>query len=178
MRWLVLVGILAALVTPGYAAEKMTVRQLEQVFAQRAAQSHETTKKRETIASDEIVDISDGDLLQQLDRDDELIPRIAGIELTERLSTLTMYHLIGKYNLGAHVQQALEQLADRSALLKLPPNEQLSKPRPGTEEQHEREHQCPVAPSCTRCIPRPGRESPVTYLTVPRTCSGWLTAPP
>ena len=36
-------------------------------------------------------DISDGDLLQQLDQDDELIPRMAGMELTERLSTLTMY---------------------------------------------------------------------------------------
>jgi hypothetical protein len=72
-------------------------------------------------------------LLQQLDQDDELIPRISAIELTERLSTITMYHLIGKYNLGAHVQQALEQLADRSALLKLPPGEQLNKPQPGAE---------------------------------------------
>ena len=135
MRWLVLVGMLAALVTPGYAAEKMTVSQLERVFAQRAAQPHEATKKHETIVSDEIVDISDGDLLQQLDRDDELIPRIAGIELTERLSTLTMYRLIGKYNLGAHVQQALEQLADRSALLKLPSGEQLNRPRPGVEAE-------------------------------------------
>jgi hypothetical protein len=143
MRWLILVGILVALVLPGnpaegyaadgHPAEKMTVSQLEQLFAQRAAQPHEPTKKHETTSSDEIVDISDGDLLQQLDQDDELIPRISAIELTERLSTITMYHLIGKYNLGAHVQQALEQLADRSALLKLPPGEQLNKPQPGAE---------------------------------------------
>ena len=135
MRWLLLIGILAVLGKPGYGAEKMTVSQLEQVFAQRAAQAHEPPKKHETVASDEIADISDGELLRQLDRDDELIPRIAGIELTERLSTVTMYHLIGKYNLGAHVQQALEQLADRSALLNLPPGEQLSKPQPDTETQ-------------------------------------------
>jgi hypothetical protein len=149
MRWLVLVGILAALVLPshcaegypavglaaeGHPVEKMTVGQLEQILAQRAARSREPAKKHAT-ASDEIIDISDGDLLQQLDQDDELIPKIAGIELTERLSTLTMYHLVGKYNLGAHVQQALEQLADRSALLSLPPGELLNKPQPGAEAQ-------------------------------------------
>ena len=46
-----------------------------------------------------------------------------------------MYHLVGKYNLGAHAQQALEQLADRSALLKLPPSEHLNKPQPDAEAQ-------------------------------------------
>ena len=136
MRWLILVGILAALASPCDAAEKMTVSQLEQIFAQRAAQPREPAKKHAPAASDEIVDISDGDLLQQLDQDDELVPRIAGIDLTERLSTITMYRLVGKYNLGAHVQQALEQLADRSALLKLPPSEQLDKPQPGAEAQN------------------------------------------
>ncbi|MGA9586398.1 MAG: hypothetical protein WBQ95_13780 [Terracidiphilus sp.] len=139
MRWLVLIGILVLLALPAYSVdshptEKLTVAQLEQIIAQRAAQPREPAKKRAT-ASDEIIDISDGDLLQQLDQDDELIPRIAATELTERLSTITMYHLIGKYNLGAHVQQALEQLADRSALLKLPPGEQLNKPPPDAETQ-------------------------------------------
>jgi len=134
MRWLVLVGILAVLVLPGYAAEKMTVGQLEQILEQRAALPREPAKKH-AAASDEIIDISDRDLLQELDQDDELIPRIAGIELTERLSTLTMYHLVGKFNLGAHVQQALEQLADRSALLNLPPGEQLNRPQPSAEAQ-------------------------------------------
>jgi hypothetical protein len=46
-----------------------------------------------------------------------------------------MYHLVGKYDLGAHAQQALEQLADRSALLKLPPSEHLNKPQPDAEAQ-------------------------------------------
>jgi hypothetical protein len=139
MQWLVLAGILVALVLPGYpaeggASEKMTVGQLEQIFAQGAAQPRQSAKKRATTAPDEIADISDGDLLQ-LDQDDELVPRIAGIDLTERLSTITMYRLVGKYNLGAHVQQALEQLADRSALLKLPPGEQLDKPQPNVAAQ-------------------------------------------
>jgi hypothetical protein len=135
MRWLALVGILVVLVEPGHTADKMTVAQLEQILAQRAMQPREPAKKRAAIASDEVIDISDGDLLQQLDQDDELIPRIAGIDLNERLSTLTMYHLVGKYNLGAHVQQALEQLADRSALLKLPPGEQLNRPKPDAEAE-------------------------------------------
>ena len=101
MRWLVLVGVLVALAEPGYAVEKMTVTQFEQMVAQHATRPREPAK-RHNAASDEIIDISDGDLLQQLDQDDELVPRIAGTELTERLSTLTMYHLVGKYNLGAH----------------------------------------------------------------------------
>ncbi|MGA7244391.1 MAG: hypothetical protein WBX19_14480 [Terracidiphilus sp.] len=135
IRSLVLVGALAALVLPANAVEKVTVAQLDQVLAQRAAQPHEPAKKHNSGAPDEIIDISDGDLLQQLDQDDELIPRMAGMELTERLSTPTMYRLVGKYNLGTHVQQALEQLADRSALLKLPVSEQLPLPPPNQEEQ-------------------------------------------
>jgi hypothetical protein len=135
MRWLALVGILVALVEPGYTAENATVAQLEQILAQHAMQPREPAKKHIAAASDEVSDISDGDLLQQLDQDDELIPRIAGIQLTERLSTLTMYHLVGKYNLGAHVQQALEQLADRAALLKLPAGEQLNRPKPDAEAE-------------------------------------------
>jgi hypothetical protein len=46
-----------------------------------------------------------------------------------------MYRLVGKYRLGTHVQQTLEQLADRSALLKLPPGEQVSRPQPDAETQ-------------------------------------------
>jgi len=135
MQLLGLIAVLAALATPRNSADRVTVSQLEQVLAQHAAQPRETTKKHNAGAADEIADISDGDLLQQLDQDDELIPQIAGMELSERLSTLTMYRLIGKYNLGAHVQQALEQLADRSALLKLPASEQISKSPPDVEAQ-------------------------------------------
>ena len=137
MRSLLLVGVLAGLVSPGNAADKMTVTQLEQIVAQHAMQSTgEKPKKQTAHAPDEIaIDLSDGDLLHQLDQDDELIPQIQGTELTNRLSTLTLYRLIGKYNLGPHVQQALEQLADRSALLPLPPDEQLRLPSPDAAAQ-------------------------------------------
>ena len=135
VRFLILAVILAVVVSPAHAAEKLTVSELEQIIAQHAAQPREPEKKRNTPASDEIPDLSSGDLLQQLDRDDELLPRLAGIELTERLSTLKLYQLIGKYNLGVHMQQALEQLADRAALLKLPASELLSRPSPDAEAQ-------------------------------------------
>ena len=134
MRLLLLIGIVAALVMPANASEKMTVSQLEQIFAQHAAQPAQTAKKVKPGAPEEIGEISDGDLLQQLDQD-ELLPKITGIELTERLSTLTMYRFIGKYNLGVHVQQALEQLADRSALMKLPAAEQILRPPPDAAAQ-------------------------------------------
>lgn len=137
MRPLVLIGIMAAMVLPGNAADKVTVNQLDQMLAKYAVKSHDPAKKRNASSSDEIVDISDGDLLQQLDQDDEVLPQIARIELTERLSTLTMYRLVGKYNLGLHVQQALELLADRAALLKLPVGEQLSLPPPDLAAQQE-----------------------------------------
>jgi hypothetical protein len=134
-RLLVLVAVSAVLVLPSYAAEKITVTELEQIIAQHAAQSHEPTKKHNPTASDEIPDLANGDLLQQLDQDDELLPRLAGIVLTERLSTPRMYQLIGKYNLGVHMQQALEQLADRAALKNLPASELLSRPFPDAETQ-------------------------------------------
>jgi hypothetical protein len=135
MRWLVLVGIWVALARPGYAAEKLTVAQFEQMVAQYAPQPNESAKKHNTTAPDEIADISDSDLLEQSDQEDELATRIAGTELSERLSTPTMYRLVGKYKLGAHAQQALEQLADRSALLKLPAVELLHKPQLDAAEQ-------------------------------------------
>lgn len=135
MRLLLLIGILPSLGLPAIASEKLSVDQLEQILAQHASHLHQPARKQKTTAGEEIGDISDGDLLQQLDQDDELIPQISATELTERLSTLTMYRFVGKYNLGAHVQQALEQLADRSALLKLPPAEQLRQPAPDAEAQ-------------------------------------------
>lgn len=135
VRLPLLVGILAVLVLPANCAEKTTVGQLEQILAMHASRPREPEKKPNPGATDEIVDISDGDLLQQLDKNDELVSQIAGMELTERLSTLTMYRFVGKYNLGTHVQQALEQLADRSALLTLPANEKLPQHAPDSEAQ-------------------------------------------
>jgi hypothetical protein len=140
MRLLFFSAVLAALVLPSYAtekvqAEKATVGELEQIIARHAAQLHASAKMRSPAASDEIPDISNGDLLQQLDQDDELLPQLAGIELSERLGTLKLYQLIGKYNLGVHMQEALEQLADRAALLNLPADELLRRPPPDAGAQ-------------------------------------------
>jgi hypothetical protein len=134
-RLLILAAVLASLVLPSSAAEKMTVSELEQIIAQHAAQPHKPATKHNPVSSDEIPDIPNGDLLQQLDQDDELLPRFAGVELTERLSTLKMYQLIGKYNLGIHMQQALEQLADRAALKNLSASELLHRPPVDAEGQ-------------------------------------------
>src|SRR5215831_9248922 len=128
MRFLVFLGVLAAIASPAAATEKMTVAQLEQVLAHAATKAHET--KREPPSADEVSEISDGDLLQQLGSDDSLLPRLAEIELAERLSTPTLYRLVGKYGLGPHAQAALEQIADRSALLKLPATEKPGLPVP------------------------------------------------
>jgi hypothetical protein len=46
-----------------------------------------------------------------------------------------LYRFVGQYNLGPHVQQALEQLADRSALLNLPASEQINQPPPDPAAQ-------------------------------------------
>ncbi|HEY2469181.1 MAG TPA: hypothetical protein VGI45_15265 [Terracidiphilus sp.] len=136
MRSLVLIGVLAALVLPGNAADKTTIAQLEQMIAQHSVRPRETPGKQSSLAPDEIhLDLDDSDLLHQLEKDDDLIPKIESIELTERMSTLTLYRLVGKYNLGPHLQQVLEQLADRSALLKLPPAEQLPQPAPDAAAQ-------------------------------------------
>ncbi len=135
VRLLIIAAFSAALVLQSQAADKITVSELEQIIARHAVQLNRPDKKQIAIASDEIPDISNGDMVQQLDQDDELLPRLAGVELTERLSTLKMYQLIGKYNLGVHVQEALEQLADRAALLDLPTIELLHRPPVDAETQ-------------------------------------------
>ena len=132
-RMLMVAAILLAAVLPSRAAEKLTVSELEQILAQYAAHPHDTAKQH--LASDEIPDITSGDPLQQLDGEDELLAHLARIELTERLSTPRMYQLVGKYSLGSHVQLALEQLADRTALLSLPLSEHLHQVPPDAKAQ-------------------------------------------
>ena len=135
MRWLLLIMVMAALSLPGNAAEKLTVAQLEQLIAQHPVRPHQLPRQS-SFAPDEIhVDVNSSDLLHQLDQDDDLVSQIEKIELSERLSTLTLYRLVGKYDLGPHAQQVLEQLADRSALLKLPPGEQLHQAPPNSTAQ-------------------------------------------
>src|ERR1700749_1010891 len=117
MRFLLFMGILATVALPANATEKLTVAQLETILSQASSKPQET--KHEAKSADEVSEINDSDLLKQLGSEDALLPRLAEIELTERMSTLTLYRLVGKYSLGPHVQAALEQMADRSALLTL-----------------------------------------------------------
>lgn len=133
MRSLVIIGILTLMSWPALAAEKITIAQLEQILAKHAVEQHPA--KHDSASSEEVAAIDDSDLLQQLDDDDELVPQIAGVELSERLSTTTMFRLIWKYHLGPHMQQALEQLSDRTALLDLPGNEEPKLPAPDAAAQ-------------------------------------------
>jgi hypothetical protein len=131
LRFLVFIGIVAGLALPANAVEKMTVVQVEQILADHAAKAH--APKPQPSSSDEVAEIPDSDLLPNAD--DSVLSRLAEIQLTERMSTLTLYRLVGEYKLGPHVQMALQQIADRSALLQLPPGEQIPVAAPDPETQ-------------------------------------------
>src|SRR4029078_12948649 len=116
LRFLLFLGIVAGLALPANAAEKMTVAQVGQLFSEQVQTSH--AGKPQPSSPDEVAEIVDSDLLPMVD--DSVLSRLATVELTERMSTLTLYRLVGQYKLGAHAQMILQQAADRSALLKLP----------------------------------------------------------
>lgn len=132
MRFLLFLGILAGLALPANAAEKMTVAQVEQLLAEQVQKSH--AGKPQPSSPDEVAEIVDSDLLPMVD--DSVLSRLATVELTERMSTLTLYRLVGQYKLGAHAQMILQQAADRSALLKLPESEEVPHTAPDAEAQN------------------------------------------
>jgi len=121
----VFIGILA-MPWPSCASEKITVEQLEQILA-RHAFGHDSAAPE--------TEIIDNDLVQQLGSDDQLLASIPGLELSERLSTTTMFRLVWRYHLGPHMQRALEELSDRTALLKPPDSEQPNLPVPDAAAQ-------------------------------------------
>ena len=131
LRFLVFIGILAGLALPAHAVEKATVAQVEQILAEQAAKIH--TSEQQPQYPDQVVQIADSDLLPGVD--DSVLSRLADIELTERMSTLSLYRIVGQYKLGAHVQMILQQMADRSALLKLPSDEEIPQSSPDPESQ-------------------------------------------
>ena len=133
MRLLVIIAIIAALTMPVRAAEKITIDQLEQMIARHAVQPQPV--KHEANSPGEIPDLKDSDLLQQPGGVDDMVLQVAGLELSQRLSTTTMFRVIWKYHLGVKMQQALEQLSDRTALLKLPENEEPRLPAPDPAAQ-------------------------------------------
>lgn len=124
-------GILAGLASPAFAGEKATVAQVEQILADRAAESQGVKQQKKSPG--EVEEIADSDILPRVD--DAVVSRLSGIELTDRMSTLTLYRLVGQYKLDAHAQMVLQQMADRSALLKLPAGEEIPLAAPDAERQ-------------------------------------------
>jgi VWFA-related protein len=105
MRKLVLCIILAGIALPGFAANRVTVVQLQQILTAAKAKS-------------------DADLAKQL----------SGLELTERLSSASLARLEATLP-GENARQALVELADASAFLDPPAAEIPSMPIPDVAEQ-------------------------------------------
>ena len=105
MRKWVLYLTLAGIVFPAFAANRVTVEQLQQVLA--AAK----TKP-----------------------DAELARQLSGLELTERLSSTSLARLQATLP-GESARQALVELADASAFLEPPAAEIPSRPKPAIAEQ-------------------------------------------
>jgi len=109
LRFLVLIGILAGLASPANAVEKVTVAQVEQALAEHALKAQ--AAKSHIESPSDVAEIADSDLLPGVD--DSVLSRLSALDLTERMSTLTLYRLIGEYRLDAHAQMVLQQMADR-----------------------------------------------------------------
>jgi hypothetical protein len=131
LRFLMLIGIFAGLAMPANAVEKATVAQVEQILAEHANKLAAVAPQPRS--TDEAPLLNDAGLPSGVD--DSVISRLAEIELTERMSTLTLYRLVGEYKLGARAQLILQQMADRSALLKLPADEEIPHAAPDAEAQ-------------------------------------------
>jgi hypothetical protein len=124
MRTAILLGLILTTALRTTHAQRVTVQELEQVLASSAPPGSAKTGE-----------IGNTDLLDQINREDSLAPRMSGLELTERLTSVTRAHLITKYKLGPLTQSALELLADRSALLDPPLAEIAALPPPEADAQ-------------------------------------------
>jgi hypothetical protein len=124
MRRAILLGVTLAVALGTSGAQRVTVQQLERILGSSGpAPTAEATEIGET------------DLLDQINREDSLAPRIASLELTERLTGLERAQLAAKYKLGPLTRSALELLADRSAFLDPPESEVPHLPLPDAQAQ-------------------------------------------
>jgi VWFA-related protein len=105
MRRCIVLACLAAIVTPAFAAKRVTVEQLEHTLAAIQAKP-----------------------------DAEIARQLSDLQLTERLSTATLLQLEGSLP-GPQARQALTALADLSAFLSVPPAEIPATPTPDVAEQ-------------------------------------------
>ena len=105
MRRCVLLACFAALVSPAFAAKRVTVEQLQQVLSATHGKP-----------------------------DAEIARQLSDLQLTDRLTTARLLQL-EKDLPGSEAQQALTALADLSAFLNLPPAEIPATPAPDFAEQ-------------------------------------------
>ena len=110
MRWMLIPICLLGMASPLYAAKRLTVAQLEQTLAADAA-AHRT--------------------------DEEIALKIGGIELSERLTERTLGEMSAQFTKGSPAMAALLLLADRSAFLEPPRNEQVAKAAPDAAMQQQ-----------------------------------------
>jgi len=124
MRRAILLGLILA-AAPGTAgAQRVTVKQLEQILA--------ASRTTPPIGSNEV---GNADLQNQIDRESSLTPRLTALVLTERLTELERARIAAKYGLGPLTRSALELLADRSAFLDPPASENRTLPPPDADAQ-------------------------------------------
>jgi len=117
LRTLVLVT-LALAIQSANAAERITVKQLEQKLAAPAP----------TRADHDEVPVA---VLQ----DATLSVQIDNIQLSERLTRATLESILKEHTFGQRTQRELQLLADRSALMDPPASEQPDQPAPDANQQ-------------------------------------------
>lgn len=123
MRHWAVFTIYILLATAAGASERVTVQQLERILAERSGSPVDASSA------------SDSDLMDQIAREGSLSIELKQLQLTERLTERTRARFVSKYDLGPMTQDALELLADRSALLDPPAAEMPQLPAPDPEAE-------------------------------------------
>jgi hypothetical protein len=108
MQKLMIIGMLVAAALPSMAARRVTVAELQQMLIDR----HTAGKS-----------------------DAETAVQVNSLELTEQLTNLTLERIVAQVNPGTMTAQALQLLADQSALLPPPTAELSATPKPDVATQ-------------------------------------------
>ncbi|MGA9585500.1 MAG: hypothetical protein WBQ95_09245 [Terracidiphilus sp.] len=117
LRTLVLVTVALAFQS-AYAAERITVQQLEQRLAAPASAASDHSEVPLAV-------LQDATLAVQIDN----------IQLSERLTRATLERILKEHSFGLRTQRELQLLADRSALLDPPASELPDQPAPDLSQQ-------------------------------------------
>ena len=126
MRRAILLTLVLA-VAPGVAgAQRISVHELEQILASSVLPPTAAEADSEVRA----------DLLDQIDRENNIALKLGGLELTERVTTMEKAALTARYKLGPVSRAALDLVSDRSAFLDPPAAEIPDLAPPDVETQH------------------------------------------